>query len=51
MKRVYRCGRIVEDKDYDVLITCQYLYNIRPNDYQMASCSTDVAIYSVTLNM
>ena len=51
MKHVRRCGTVAEDEDYDVLITCQYLYYSRPNDYIVASCGTDLAIYFVTLNM
>jgi len=50
MKHVYRCDTAAEDEDFDVLITCQYLYYSRPNDYKVASCGTDLAIYFVIFN-
>ena len=51
MKHVHRCGTVAEDEDYDVLITCQYMSYSRPNDYTVAICGTDLAIYFVILNM
>jgi len=51
MKHAYRCGTVAEDEDYDMLITFQYLYYSRPNDYTVASCGTELAIYFVILHM